>query len=81
MSIRNDDVKTLLDLTSNTPSLTTYFFLSSTLTLFITLKGWETSVPHLTDLVGIYAHIILHRHTCIGKGWETSVPHLANSTK
>jgi len=38
-------------------------------------------VPHPAGLASPSAHIILHRHTYIGKGWGTSVPHLANSTK
>jgi len=49
--------------------------------MFITLKGWGTGVSHLAGLAGIFAHIILHRHTYVGKGWGTGVPHLANSTK
>jgi len=81
MSIRNDDAKTFFLIRPLTPLHLLNLFPSLALTLFITLKGWGTGVPHLAGLTSTSAHIILHRHTYIDKGWGTGVPHLANSTK
>ena len=64
-----------------TPSPATYPLTLLALTLFITLKGWGTGVPHLAGLTSTLAHILLHRHTYIGKGWGTGVPHLVDPNK
>jgi len=65
------------DLTHDISSPTINLLSLLALTLFITLKGWGTSVPHLADPVSTPTHNHPWPTTHIDQGWETGVPNLA----